>query len=620
MKIKYLISSIFTVFCIAGCSEKINEMNPDNGGNITVTTEVDGQTKAGYEGTMTLPSKFIMDIDQDGVEYDYAFLEMTKEENGNIYNAPANVDLWWESTDHSNVNIKAMTVPYGVESVNADGPMTVKVYQDQTTDEKIRLSDLLGAVSEEDITIEGNSIKIKFNHLLVKLFVTYEFGEALSGSSASINSITLKNTCISGGYSYIEMDYDETVTRTYGDIEMYNNTTDNTAEAIFYPYKPTSNPSLVINAVINNETKVFECPINLKNDKGFVGGKRYKMKVNISGYSAEDVSATIVNDWENDEGSIHTDSMESVLWVGTSIPAGEGDNNYPKMVADELGFKLYNNARGSSFVCFYSPEEDGTSSWAGASDWTEYESQVWRGYSLSATIEEVEAKFGPEGLNVPDWLLNSYKQHSFENLIIPYIDGTIASCNTIVFDHGYNDRATIINECSWHKLTDAEGNATERAPGYSWLMELADNSNNTSELYLQGCWHDDNNTARKNSYLYAMSYLIKRCLEVNPKIKIVIGNYFAWKTPIFAWENNGNDNTCNLLCGANEALGGMWMRHVVNVYKYTGIRNMTSNGVCDYNAFCPDGVHPHSDTTGESNRIIAGVYINELNGIVNSEK
>ena len=59
------------------------------------------------------------------------------------------------------------------------------------------------------------------------------------------------------------------------------------------------------------------------------------------------------------------------------------------------------------------------------------------------------------------------------------------------------------------------------------------------------------------------------------------------------------------------------MRHVVNVYKYTGIRNMNINGVCDYNVFCPDGVHPHSDTTGESNRIIAGAYINELNGIIN---
>ena len=40
-------------------------------------------------------------------------------------------------------------------------------------------------------------------------------------------------------------------------------------------------------------------------------------------------------------------SPKNVLWVGTSIPAGnvvDGvPNNYPQMVADALGFKLYNN-------------------------------------------------------------------------------------------------------------------------------------------------------------------------------------------------------------------------------------------------------------------------------------
>ena len=60
------------------------------------------------------------------------------------------------------------------------------------------------------------------------------------------------------------------------------------------------------------------------------------------------------------------DARNKVLWIGTSIPAGDiqhgnngttqstttnlGSNNYPKMVADALGFTLYNNARGSSFV------------------------------------------------------------------------------------------------------------------------------------------------------------------------------------------------------------------------------------------------------------------------------
>lgn len=73
------------------------------------------------------------------------------------------------------------------------------------------------------------------------------------------------------------------------------------------------------------------------------------------------------------------DARANVLWIGTSIPAGDitfnnngttqsttsdlGSNNYPKMVADALGFNLYNNARGASFVCFYPSSEDGTANW-----------------------------------------------------------------------------------------------------------------------------------------------------------------------------------------------------------------------------------------------------------------
>ena len=116
------------------------------------------------------------------------------------------------------------------------------------------------------------------------------------------------------------------------------------------------------------------------------------------------------------------------------------------MVADALGFNLYNNSRGSSFVCFYPPNEDGTANWASASDWSEYSSEVWKGYSLSASFAQVDEKFGPNGLNCPQWLINNFKSYSYESLIIPYIDGTLASCDTVVIDHGYNDRSVIINE------------------------------------------------------------------------------------------------------------------------------------------------------------------------------
>jgi hypothetical protein len=104
------------------------------------------------------------------------------------------------------------------------------------------------------------------------------------------------------------------------------------------------------------------------------------------------------------ENLTSTDTRANVLWIGTSIPAGDiqfsnngttqsitsnlGSNNYPKMVADALGFNLYNNSRGASFVCFYPSSDDGTSNWAGK-DWTSYQNEVHKGYSLSATMAQV---------------------------------------------------------------------------------------------------------------------------------------------------------------------------------------------------------------------------------------
>jgi hypothetical protein len=112
-------------------------------------------------------------------------------------------------------------------------------------------------------------------------------------------------------------------------------------------------------------------------------------------------------------------------------------------------------------------------------------------------------------------------------------------------------------------------------------------------------------------------------MEINPDIRIIIGNYFAWKTPVFESEFAGiagdlgedSNDFCSLLCAANEAVAGIWNADIVNVYKYTWIMNVMIDNMNDYMKFCPDGTHPHSDPTGESNRIIADIYVKELKRI-----
>ena len=322
------------------------------------------------------------------------------------------------------------------------------------------------------------------------------------------------------------------------------------------------------------------------------------------------------------------DARNKVLWIGTSIPAGDiqhgnnggtqstttnlGSNNYPKMVADALGFTLYNNARGSSFVCFYLPSEDGTNAWAGK-DWSEYSSEVWKGYSLSASFAQVDEKFGPNGLNCPQWLINNFKSYSYESLIIPYIDGTLASCDTVVIDHGYNDRGAIINEASWHP---GEGETQFAVgAGRNWLLKLQDPFETTleTESYFQGKWCNDESVSSKKHYMSAMIFLCKKIWAVNPKIKIIIGNYFTSKSNVFGAEF-GNDRLGEFVHLANSAIAS-WLRvNCVEVWHHTGLYNRNLPAGNDYQLFCPDGVHPHSDSTGHSNKIIAGVYINAIRG------
>jgi hypothetical protein len=210
-------------------------------------------------------------------------------------------------------------------------------------------------------------------------------------------------------------------------------------------------------------------------------------------------------------------------------------------------------------------------------------------------------------------LINNFKSYSYESLIIPYIDGTLASCDTVVIDHGYNDRQVIINETSWHP-GDGETQFTVGA-GREWLLKLQDPFEKTLEVegYFQGKWWNDESVSSKKHYMSAMIFLVKKIWAVNPKIKIIIGNYFTSKSNVFGAEF-GNDRLGEFVHLANSAIAS-WLRvNCVEVWHHTGLYNRNLPAGNDYQLFCPDGVHPHSDSTGHSNKIIAGVYINAIRG------
>ena len=311
MKTKNYLFVMLIALMLSACNNTNGIIPPLDEQPITITADVIQHTRAGYQSGVLMPEEFIMDISQNGdAKFNYSLVKMTKDEGANTYSADR--DLLWADDTHT-ATIKAMTIPMGLTTVDATNVMEVNVSLQQNVESNVATSDLLGATSTSNggITITGSNINIEFQHLLSKLDISYSFASEIEGESIAVNSITLQNICTKGGYSYATMALDAT-NMSYGNIVMFHSSTEDrkgTAEAIFYPYKPTEDPILVINATINNVNCNFSCPVKLNNANGFISGKRYTMNVSIIGTSVSGTTATIANGWDTntDEESFVTE-------------------------------------------------------------------------------------------------------------------------------------------------------------------------------------------------------------------------------------------------------------------------------------------------------------------------
>lgn len=648
----FQIIAVSATALLTACEERLT--SPDCETPITVTSQVSETTRAGYEGTTNLPDNFVMDIYQGGGSYDYSLVEMTREQNSNTFSAPNGTLLLWKGTDtnHSGASVKAMTIPDGRTTIDPTNAMIISVRPDQTNADAVEASDLLGAKSGDGITINGDNINIEFRHLMSKLYVNYTFAEGLTGT---VNSITLKNTCVKGGYSYKDMDYANS-SLSYGDIKMHHNSTDKATEAIFYPYTPTSNPQLEVSIKVNDVDKTLTCPIQFKdNNKSFEGRKKYIMNIRINGTTIDNTSITIVKDWTEDNESIGVElSDKKILWIGTSIPSNHSDfggrDSYPTMISKALGCEIINNAVAGSLVTFF-PDY---TTWT-ADNWTNpnvlNSGNEAEAYTLSATKDEIANKYRtiltnlawqkfPEdiqnvqtGTNNWGWpiytemdvneadrnqYLSAISAHttrlqgfSYEELIIPYINGTKDNCDVVVIDHGYNDMNYIPLEVMQAGTISAEA-------ALEWLESLSLEKPNDYIIntpYKNWCNTNNHGVGDKISYIAAMNYIIQKCKEANSNVQIIIGNYFATRTPYYRDNNiNGEDYAYIIDCyiKTNETVAAMNGLPIVNVYQHTGL-DASNVGNPYYNqvflGLCPDGIHPGSDPTGTLNKIIADIYI-----------
>ena len=295
MKTKYLAFAA-AAFMLASCSNDEDFVPQDNlkDAPITVTADVaDLKTRAGYD-TENLPAKFYLTVTQteEASQYNYTNVEMTKG-NGNNYTPSDNI-LWKDAT----------RTPFVSAYTTADATFTVQT--DQSTAESVIASDLLGAVSttEDDVTINGDNISVRFRHLLCKLDVTYSWGTEFDNATKSIKSVVYNGfgtdavldrttaTITSGTYT-------DAITAFIGKTTV-NEVEKDMSEAIFAPQ--TGNPKIVITALIDGVERAFSLNVTAPTG-GFVSGNRYTMNVAIGGTVTQTGEMKISKGWENGDAN-----------------------------------------------------------------------------------------------------------------------------------------------------------------------------------------------------------------------------------------------------------------------------------------------------------------------------
>ena len=289
---------------VASCSQNDDIIPKDDLKDtpITVTAGVaELTTRAGYD-TENLPITFYLTVNQEGTNYDYTNVLMTKNAGTATYSAPEGTTLLWKDGNHEAAVVNAYTT-------NAT---TFTVQTDQSTTDGVLASDLLGAVKTDeeasDINISGNNIAVDFRHLLCKFDVTFSWGSELEVETITDKSI--KSVKYVGFGSEVSLD------RAAASVESNDATadivalvTDMTSEAIFAPYVGET-PKIVITietttsedgAAVTAE-RVFSINVNAPIG-GFVSGNRYTMNVTIGGTAAETGEIGIAEGWETGDAN-----------------------------------------------------------------------------------------------------------------------------------------------------------------------------------------------------------------------------------------------------------------------------------------------------------------------------
>ena len=279
-----------------------------------------------------------------------------------------------------------------------------------------------------------------------------------------------------------------------------------------------------------------------------------------------------VNKW----GPSEFTANNNILWLGTSIPEGA---EYPAKASAKCGYACINNAYGGSCLCWPSTKPSTVNNYSGR--------------CLTATVAELESRYRADVTagTITEATLNAWKAKSYENSVLPYINGQNAvQVSMIVLDHGFNDRV-----------------------GIHSLMQSPNSIDWTSR--------------DRSNFVGAFNYLVDKIQEINPTIKIVISGYFQ---NTITFSDYYSKDICDMLEliaeHFNFSIMKAWEHSQIGQFYIAGSSNYIANfnstygtsyakwnadtdgNITSMQIYCPDRVHPHSDLTGNCNRRLNAIY------------
>ena len=323
---------------------------------------------------------------------------------------------------------------------------------------------------------------------------------------------------------------------------------------------------------------------------------------------------------------------KTILWFGTSIPAGSDSTipgagetiagNYPTEVGNDLQATVINKAVGGS-MCRANVR---TGDYVGAnfsnitSCLSMTKAEIENFISNYASIKEVLTGGAPETLSADQ--ISRLRAASFEDRLIPYLDGTYDMPDLFVFDHGHNDfKYTLSGGGSDIGLEPTVANIGGELAEDTFMTA---NNNEKLESFFGSLANipvakkaEFVASVNRNCFIGSVNFLVTLILHYNPHARILfISNY--------EYENGVSPSYAPLI-PAQDSIAKSWAFPICRVYEYLGFSSHIIPGsmawfnttypaqtpattdITVYKAYLPDGVHPHSDITGDANNIYAGI-------------